>query len=41
MRTGPHPRAELTLTPRLGFSCPRLGVAFGEVRDPRRTSQVE
>src|SRR5262245_17794206 len=26
---GPHPRRELTLTPRLGFPCPRLGVAAG------------
>src|SRR5438093_9162199 len=26
---GPHPRRELTLTPRLGFACPRLGVAAG------------
>src|SRR6185436_11860633 len=26
---GPHPQRELTLTPRLGFACPRLGVAAG------------
>src|SRR6187402_339850 len=26
---GPHPRRELTLTPRLGFPCPRLDVAAG------------
>src|SRR6187397_2477502 len=25
----PHPRRELTLTPRLGFPCPRLDVAAG------------
>src|SRR3989442_1631270 len=26
---GPHPQRELTLTPRRGFPCPRLGVAAG------------
>src|SRR5207247_6520517 len=26
---GPHPRRELTLMPRLGFPCPRLGMAAG------------
>src|SRR2546426_454370 len=26
---GPHPQRELTLTPRLGSTCPRLGVAAG------------
>ena len=26
---GPHPQRELTLTPRLGFARPRLGVAAG------------
>src|SRR2546422_249517 len=26
---GPHPQRELTLTPRLGSPCPRLGVAAG------------
>jgi alcohol dehydrogenase (cytochrome c) len=26
---GPHPRRDLSLTPRLGFACPRLGVAAG------------
>lgn len=27
--SGPHPRRELSLTPRLGFAWPRLGVAAG------------
>ena len=26
---GPHPRRDLSLTPRLGFAWPRLGVAAG------------
>ena len=26
---GPHPQRELTLMPRLGFTCPRLGMAAG------------
>src|SRR5258707_337879 len=26
---GPHPRRELTLMARLGFACPRLGIAAG------------
>jgi len=26
---GPHPRRELTLMPRFGFACPRLGMAAG------------
>src|ERR1700676_1845034 len=26
---GPHPRRDLTLIPRLGFACPRLGMAAG------------
>jgi len=25
MALGPHPQRELTLMPRLGFACPRLG----------------
>ena len=29
MAAGPHPRRELTLTPSLGFPCPRSGVAAG------------
>src|SRR5207247_8339697 len=29
LAAGPHPRRELTLTPRLGSACPRLGVAAG------------
>src|SRR5688572_25015398 len=29
LAAGPHPRGELTLTPRLGFARPRLGVAAG------------
>src|SRR3989442_6024142 len=29
MALGPHPQRELTLTPRLGFTRPRLGVAAG------------
>ncbi len=29
LAAGPHPRRELTLTPRLGSTCPRLGVAAG------------
>src|SRR3989338_5725819 len=28
---GPHPQRELTLTPRLGFACPRLSVAAGAI----------
>ena len=28
-RWGPHPQRELTLMPRLGFACPRLGIAAG------------
>src|SRR3989454_12292525 len=32
---GPHPRRELSPTPRLGFPCPRLGVAAG-ARSPVR-----
>ena len=31
---GPHPRRELTLTPRLGFAWPRLGVAAGAPVSP-------
>src|SRR5882672_5327045 len=29
MALGPHPQRELSLTPRLGFARPRLGVAAG------------
>src|SRR5207247_216972 len=29
LAAGPHPRRELTLMPRLGFPCPRLGMAAG------------
>ncbi len=29
LAAGPHPRRELTLMPRLGFTCPRLGMAAG------------
>src|SRR6185503_4830913 len=29
LAAGPHPRRELSLTPRLGFAWPRLGVAAG------------
>jgi hypothetical protein len=34
MALGPHPQRELTLTPRLGFACPRLGVAAGAPDPP-------
>src|SRR5436190_11667670 len=29
LAAGPHPRRELTLMPRLGFPCPRLGMTAG------------
>ena len=29
LAAGPHPRRELTLMPRFGFSCPQLGMAAG------------
>ena len=29
LAVGPHPQRELTLMPRLGFACPRLGMAAG------------
>ena len=29
MALGPHPQRELTPMPRLGFTCPRLGMAAG------------
>jgi hypothetical protein len=29
MALGPHPQRELSLMPRLGFACPRLGIAAG------------
>src|ERR1700675_1291547 len=29
LAAGPHPRRELTLMPRFGFTCPQLGMAAG------------
>src|SRR2546427_130277 len=37
---GPHPQRELTLTPRRGFPCPRLGVAAGALHWGRGPTTV-